>query len=423
MSLRVSLVLGRYSPSLDAVAQGTLRLAEALASHGARATVYTTRASAREATGPLEVVGALDVWRPGSLPSLVLALARAKPDVVHIQYAPSSYGHSRAVTLLPPMLRALGLPTVATVHEYGGWDYDLPRVPRGLLRQVARFGEGRGYWDREALTLVGQSGLVFTTNALHRDLLVSRLPSRADRIRIAPIGPNVSVAPGDPAEHRAAVRAELGIAPDAPVAAFFGFIHPVKGIGTLLRALASVREARPDARLLLIGGFESLALPGEEAARYRREVEESIAALGLGDAVTITGYLHEHEVSRLLLAADLACMPFNHGVTAKSGALHAVLAHGLPTVVTRAEPPEPELVEGVSALIVPPKDAGALARAMLDLVERPDVRARLSAGALEVAARHSWDAIARLHVAAYDEVAPRRVGASERAGSRPASRA
>src|SRR5438067_1971465 len=48
-----------------------------------------------------------------------------------------------------------------------------------------------------------------------------------------------------------------------------GFLHPVKGLEYLIRAMDRVRQAYPGAQLALVGGWDSLALPGSEGEAYR----------------------------------------------------------------------------------------------------------------------------------------------------------
>jgi glycosyltransferase involved in cell wall biosynthesis len=209
--------------------------------------------------------------------------------------------------------------------------------------------------------------------------------------------------PHDRAAVRAAVRAELGLAPRTQLLAFFGFVHPVKGIRYLLPALARVRARRAGTHLLIVGGFESRALPGAEAAAWRDEIERLIATLGLGDAVTLTGWRPEEEVSRLLSAADVGVLPFTAGTTTRSGALLACAAHGLPLVVTESDPPDPALREGETALLVPPRDPAALAAALVRVLGNGALAGRLRAGGRDLAAAHDWGAIADRHLALYAE--------------------
>jgi glycosyltransferase involved in cell wall biosynthesis len=89
--------------------------------------------------------------------------------------------------------------------------------------------------------------------------------------------------------------------------AFFGFVHPVKGTRQLIEAVRRMAGLR----LVVVGGFTSLALPPAEAEAYRAELAD--------DRVEFTGHLPAEEVSAVLRGADVVVLPFTAGVTAKSG--------------------------------------------------------------------------------------------------------
>lgn len=407
---RVALICGNYQPSLCGVAHYVQWLATELEARGLQPTILTaTPAATGRADGTSHRFGpacakVVGDWRLHGAIHVARAIARLRPDVVHIQYAPSSFGYSRTITLLPPLIRLLGLPTVTTVHEYGGWEARLRLLPRVVVSAGAAVGEALGLWDREALLLVSGSDRVIVTNPGHRDLIRSRLRALNGALRVIPIGPNVSRMATDAEVARLSVRARHDIASSDPLLCFFGFIHPVKGIDTLLRAFALLRAANPRARLALVGGFESLALNRREAGDYRLRIEALIAELGLTESVHVTGYLPEAEVSAYLSAADAAVLPFNHGVTPKSGSLLAALAHGLPTVVTPDEHAETPLRHGEQVWTVPPRNPEALAAAMRKLLGDPDLRAKLRAGALTLAESYSWRRVADEHAALYAEL-------------------
>jgi glycosyltransferase involved in cell wall biosynthesis len=219
---------------------------------------------------------------------------------------------------------------------------------------------------------------------------------------VIPIASNIAVHPTARDEARAALRHRLGVPEDAPVAAFFGFLHPVKGLPYLLDAVTRLRDQHPWLRLVIAGGFTSLALPQVEADAYRGEIEATIARLGLQPVVHLTGWQPEPEVSRLLQGADLAVLPFTQGVTAKSGSLFAVLAHGLPTVATSppGEPSDPE----PGMLRVPVRDPQALADAIGRLLDDPDLAARLAAEARAAVPADPWGAIANAHCEVYTQL-------------------
>ncbi len=375
--MRVALVVGRDEPARDGVADYVHRLAATLA--------------ARDVQPDVVAAG-------GRVGAAVLDLRRRRPDVVHVQFAPSAYGFSPAVGLLPPLLGA-GLapaplattPLVTTLHEYGWWSWPA-RVPDRVWRSLER----RGLWDRETGRLTRTAAVLATTPG-HAAVLRARTGRTA---RVVPIGPNIRRVPAD----RAETRRRYALPPRAPVVVFFGFVHPVKGVRWLLRAVAALRAGpHPDLRLVVAGGFDTLALPGRQARDFEVEVRADLAALGLARAVTVTGWLPPGDVSALLQAADVAALPFTAGLTTKSGSLLAVLDHDLPLVGTRGADTEPELE--AAALLGPVRESEVLA-AHLDQA----LAGRVPSWGRALADAHSWDRIGQAHVEVYAQVRTARRG-------------
>ena len=405
---RVAMVAGTYRPERDGVAHYVLRVREALLEHGISSVVLTTREAAREARDG-EVRGVTGGWGPADLPALVRGIreaVRGGADLVHVQHAAGTYGFKRAVFFLPPLLRAAGVrvPIVTTVHEYAWWEWEPPGVPPALLEAAKTWGQRRGLWDREdGFLLTGSDGLI-TTNAPAENAIKERLPRLAGRLRRIPLVANVDVAPVDVEEARREARSRFGWPPDVEVVAYFGFLHPVKGIENLLKAHARVLEARPGTKLLLIGGAESLALPGQKASSYRGELRALVGKLGLVDAVAMTGYVAEDEASLLLSGSDIGALTFNQGVTLKSGTLLALLGHGLPTVVTRSDPPEPDLSSGEISRVVERRDVPGIARAISGLLADAGERQRLAENGRAYVRNLSWSASAQRHGEVYEKV-------------------
>jgi glycosyltransferase involved in cell wall biosynthesis len=405
---RVVMVAGTYRPERCGTAHYVQRLRHALDERGVSSYVLTAREAARASEDP-GVRGAVRGWGTLDLPALVVAVAglvrKVGADVVHIQHAASTYGFKRAVFFLPPLLRAVGcrVPLVATVHEYGWWEWEPRGVPKGALEAVKTWGQRRGRWDREDGFLLTESDALITTNSHAEAAITSRLPFLASRLYRVPLGANVEVAPMERDEARAALRSRYGWPLEAPVIAFFGFLHPVKGIETLLEAHKKVLAKRPGARLLLVGGVESLAL-GEEANWYWNELRALIRALGLEGTVAMTGYVPGDEASRLLSGADVGALPFNEGVTLKSGSLLTLFAHGLPVAVTRPDPPEPNLVDGELVRLVERRDASGLTIALLGLLADASERVRLGEAGRAYTRNLSWSSIAERHVEVYESV-------------------
>jgi polysaccharide biosynthesis protein PslF len=405
---RVAMVAGTYRPERCGVAHYTERLRSALDERGVSSLVLTTGEAARASSDP-DVRGVVRGWGVFDLPALVRAVRGAVrdegADVVHVQHAAGTYDFKRAVFFLPPLLRAAGChaPLVTTVHEYGWWEWEPRGVPKGTIEALKTWGQRRGSWDREDGFLLTGSDVLITTNYHAETAITERLPWLASRLRRIPLVANVDVAPVNRAEAREELRSRYGWPREAEIIAYFGFLHPVKGIENLLKAYRGVRKGRPQARLLLVGGVESLAL-GDEADWYWNKLRALVGELGLDGSVSMTGYVPEEEASRLLSGADVGVLPFNEGVTLKSGTLLTLFAHGLPVVATRPDAPEPDLVDGQLVRLVEQRDAAELSAVLSDLLEDPSMRIRLGAAARAYAGNLSWPATAERYLEVYRSV-------------------
>ncbi|MGF1512557.1 MAG: glycosyltransferase family 4 protein [Elainellaceae cyanobacterium] len=435
--IHVTLIAGTYQPQRCGVAHYTQRLRQELRQRDVATTVLTTYEAASAVNGSPQIKGVVKDWSVPQLLPLVRALLTTPTDFLHIQHAAGSYRFERSLFLLPLLLRALGYrpPLVVTLHEYGWWDWQPKWLPAAPLEWLKQAGQRRGWWDQEDGFLITGSRATVVTNAEAADVLSHRLPCRA--LHFIPIAANVDVManacaaantyaaanacaaantyaaanayaaadtlPGAASPCREDIRIEMrsrfGWPQDAEVVAFFGFLHPTKGLETLLPAFQQVQRQCPQARLLVMGGVRSLAL-GDEADWYWDKLHAEADNLGLWPNVAFTGYQDAEAVSAHLLGADLGVLPFNHGVTLKSGSLLALLAHGLPTIATTASPPDPSLTDHLLQL-VPPKRPEAIATAIATLLNAPDRRDRLRQAGLTFARQFSWEAIVSKHVDLY----------------------
>ncbi len=194
------------------------------------------------------------------------------------------------------------------------------------------------------------------------------------------------------AAHRAEVRHELGLADEAIVVGTVGNLRATKGYPDLLAAARTLIEGRPHVMFLSVGQGPM----AEELASLRDE-------LGLAARFVFLG--HRDDAPRILGAFDVFCLASHHeGLPV---ALMEALAVGLPSVATDVGG-VPELVhDGVDALLVPPRRPDLLAAALADLVDHPDRRADLSAGASRLAGDLGLDGAVQRTEALYREVVGR----------------
>jgi len=174
---------------------------------------------------------------------------------------------------------------------------------------------------------------------------------------------------------------------------FFGLIRPYKGVDVLIRALASVR----DARLVIAGDPLDQGLVDE----LRRVAADA----GVADRIDWRlGYLGQGEVAKLMRAAALAVFPYRSGDSA-SGALSSALGHGRPAIVT--EILREAVEEHRAGAVVPPEDPQALAAAITALLDDRQALERAYAGTAAARAALSWAAIAEAHEHLYSDLLAR----------------
>jgi glycosyltransferase involved in cell wall biosynthesis len=153
-----------------------------------------------------------------------------------------------------------------------------------------------------------------------------------------------------------------------------GTLHEVKGQPHLIEACRVLAGQGIDVRCRLIGGG-----PDEKALRAQVE------AAGLTESVVVAGPRTRQQVVEELWRADALVAP---SVPTRAGrregipvVLMEAMSTGLP-VVASAISGIPELVEDeVSGLLVPPRDAAAIARALARLAADPALRERLGRAA------------------------------------------
>jgi glycosyltransferase involved in cell wall biosynthesis len=188
----------------------------------------------------------------------------------------------------------------------------------------------------------------------------------------------VRVVPRSP-EHVARMRATLGLATDVFAFFYVGRLNPVKDLGTLLDAFATLP---PD-----VLGRSRLCLVGDGGERTMLEARRD--ALGLTGKVAFLGA--RSDVSELLMAADAFVM------SSKTEGLPMVLleamAAGVPCVAT-AVGGIPKLFGDDRGLSVPAQDSARLASAMASVARSRELRERLVANAIENLRRHySFDPV------------------------------
>ncbi len=166
----------------------------------------------------------------------------------------------------------------------------------------------------------------------------------------------------------AAVDRAAAAEPEPPAPAPGGIVsvanmhHPLKGQTDLLMAMKEVRRARPDAHLVLVG--DGLRRP---------HLERSARQLGIADRCHFVG--HRFDAPAILgRAAVGVSSSYAEGI---SNAILEAMAARLPVVATAVGGTVELVRDGANGYLVPPGAPAALARRLLDVLARPQLRRRM----------------------------------------------
>ncbi|PYQ12640.1 MAG: glycosyltransferase family 1 protein [Acidobacteria bacterium] len=279
------------------------------------------------------------------------------------------------------------------VHGYAAADFGRLAARRAGAALVLHehFADPRmpGYQGLADRLLAPLTDRAIAVSGSTRDFLVRRRHVPEGKVRLiwngAPLAEFAAVAP--PVAR--AVRRELGLPADAPVVGSIGRLSEQKGHRYLLDAAARVLHQRTDARFLIAGD-------GDQMDPLRRQAEE----LGIASSVVFAG--HRPDVPALLGAIDVFAISSTYEGTPL--ALFEAMAAGKAIVSTAVDGCREVLEDGLTGLLVPPRDPEALAAALRRSLDDEALRASLAARAREASARYDISACVARMQDLYDEV-------------------
>lgn len=202
-------------------------------------------------------------------------------------------------------------------------------------------------------------------------------------------------------------KAHLGLCTEQHVVLFVGRIEPLKGIDTLLRAIAVATEQLPRWReelcVAIIGGDADV--PAAELDAEMARLHELRRDLGIEELVTFLGARAQDTLPDYYSAADVVVMP-SHYESFGLVALEA-MACGTPVVASRVGGLRYTVLDGITGLHVPERDPEALAEEIIRLIQNPGLRERMGRHGRQVAQCYGWEAIADRILDVYAELVPK----------------
>ena len=278
-------------------------------------------------------------WYLKKFVALCQYLKREQPDIVHCyMYAPSLYG-SVAAKLTGRALVLTNRMRLGAFKEQA-WHY------QWLENFINRFVDG-----------------VLVNSQAVRDDVLRRERIAAEKVHVIYGGVNIDrFAPLNSHPERQALREEkraaFGIPPHASVIAVIGNLFVHKGYNEFIRAAAEVSRKHPDTRFLCIG----------EDRGTQHHLASLAKELGIQTQVIFTGQVQH--IEEMLPALDIQ-VSASHEEGFSSAILEG-MASGKPVIATNIGGNPEAVLHEQTGLIVPPKDPGALARAITTLIEHPE---------------------------------------------------
>ena len=146
---------------------------------------------------------------------------------------------------------------------------------------------------------------------------------------------------------------------------FIGRLVRDKGINELVDAFTRLHSERPDTRLILVG-------------RYEPELDPILPSTNkaIAECPAINAVGEQSDVRPWLAASDVLMLP-----SYREGFPNSVIeagAMGLPSIVTDINGANEIIIPERNGIIIPPRDADAIYKAMLELTDNPDKRNRLA---------------------------------------------
>lgn len=329
------------------------------------------------------------MWTEGPFGLLAVLLSwsrhRDRPDVFHMQHEFLGYGHIAANFFLMLILassRMRRIPTIITLHglftrrnvrtlrlsEYGF------ALTPAVLFSVSRL------WVR---IVAAMSTRIVVNEQWQLEALATEYGVERPKLIHIPLG--IPHAEQNNPKRLSTRDGRLRIL-------FFGYLAPYKGIEKLLRAAGRIENL--DFEVLIAGGPSPRAEGKPGYSRYLSALENLASSLQ-GRALML-GFVPEDGLRELFQSVDLVVLPYT-SVLASSGPLALAVAYRTPVLTTA------ELLEECPACVFDGSEED-LYRKLVRFLEDPAERARALIQTERLLTERSWERVAALHEALYQEV-------------------
>ena len=315
---------------------------------------------------------------------------------------------AEAAAMLGANLNRLGfVPDIIIGHHGWGELLDLPDVwPTSPILGYFEFyyrtdGQDVGF-DPEFPTSIEQFPRIRAMNCINHLALAlgqhgqtptawqhTRYPEWAQKqIRVVPEGAQLDVCKPNPGARRASFA--LGRFEVKPTEKLVSYVtrnlEPYRGFHVMMRALPHLLKARPDVKVVMVGGDEVSYGAQLANSTWRAHFQRELAGKYDASRVLMPGHLPYETYLRLLQRSD-AHVYLTYPFVA-SWSLREALACGCAVVAADVDPVREFVTHNRNGLLTPPLDPATLVRTVLRVLEDGKLSQRLRDGARRYAERH-----------------------------------
>ncbi len=362
-------ILGTHEPRRCGIATFTTDLAAAIRQAAPKVQVDVMAMSDEAYDYPPGVVAHIPVADRRAYSLAAETLNHSHFDVLSIQHEYGIFGGQCGAYLLD-LLKKVDIPVVTTLHT--------------ILRHPT--DDQRAVLDE----IIELSDRLVVMSHTARDLLSEVHGVDLKKVDYIPHGiPKISPTAGR------TLRAKLG--GKGPILLTFGLLSPDKGIEDVIRALPRLSSEHPDTKYLVVGATHPhiKATMGE---KYRQGLVELANELEVSNHVEfVDEFVSIERLVEYLSATDFYITPYHNPMQITSGTLAYSMGAGKVVISTPYEYAKEVLAEG-RGVIVPFRNPGAIADAVLTSCSHDADQFEMSFRAREYGSRMYWDLVGKLYV-------------------------
>ncbi|MBG0784151.1 MAG: glycosyltransferase family 4 protein [Anaerolineaceae bacterium] len=379
--MRILIVLTYYEPYKSGLTVYAVRQAEALAARGHRVTVLTSQydrnlplEEIREGVRIVRVPVAFRLSKGVVMPKMVSKAKQLirEADVINLHVPQADAAMIARQAIIPYR------PVVLTYHC-------TVEMPRGLLSRLAGWAVG---WSSRISADLADIVVHNTEDFAEHSPFLRRYMNK-----LAVIQPPIVVPPVSEDEIRA-FREKHAILSSQPIIGMAARLTAEKGVEYLVGALPQVLTKFPKARVIFVGEYQNV--PGEKA--YRDRILPKVEQLGVH--WTFLGRVSDQELAAFYHTCDVLVLPSVNSTESFGMVQVEAMICGSPAIATDLPGVrQPVRTTGLGR-VIPPRDADALAEAILSvLIENRSITVAERAA---LAAQYSPDRVAAEYEALFN---------------------